>query len=108
MIAYFGFIIAGRARATRKLASLSALPGVNVPLEAAVQHIATRVELYPWAHTVTGVIIATTSAVVMVAVGLHNAVFWSILLFMLCYIPLIGVTVGSIVPALFALVQFAT
>jgi len=106
MIAYFGFILAGRTRATRKLASLSALSGAKIPIEAAVNHISTGVELYVWVHTVTGLIIAGASALVMFAVGLDNALFWSILLFLLCYIPIIGVTVGSIVPALFALGQF--
>ena len=52
--------------------------------------------------------IAGVSAAVMFAVGLDNAWFWTILLFLLCFIPMIGVTVGSIVPALFALLQFAS
>ena len=50
--------------------------------------------------------IAAVLAAVMFAVGLDNAWFWTILLFLLCFIPMIGVTVGSIVPALFALLQF--
>ena len=44
----------------------------------------------------------------MFAVGLDNVAFWTIVLFLLCYIPMLGVTVGSIVPALFALLQFAS
>jgi predicted PurR-regulated permease PerM len=44
----------------------------------------------------------------MLAVGLGNILFWTVMLFLLCYIPVIGVTVGSIFPALFALLQFPT
>ena len=50
--------------------------------------------------------IAAAAALVMFAVGLDNALFWTVLLFLLCYIPSIGATVGSILPALFALLQF--
>jgi predicted PurR-regulated permease PerM len=52
--------------------------------------------------------LASVSAVVMFAVGLENALFWTFVLFLLSFIPIIGVTVGSIAPALFALLQFPT
>jgi predicted PurR-regulated permease PerM len=44
----------------------------------------------------------------MLAVGLDNVLFWSVVFFLLTFIPNIGVTVGSIAPALFALLQFST
>jgi AI-2 transport protein TqsA len=49
-----------------------------------------------------------SSAIVMWAVGLDNVLFWTVVLFLLSFIPMIGVTIGSIVPALFALLQFPT
>jgi predicted PurR-regulated permease PerM len=66
------------------------------------------VETYVWIQAVTGLMIAVASGVVMLAVGLQNAIFWSLALFMLSFIPIIGVGVGSIAPALFALLQFPT
>jgi predicted PurR-regulated permease PerM len=44
----------------------------------------------------------------MLAVGLNNVLFWTVIFFLLTFIPNIGVTVGSIAPSLFALVQFQT
>lgn len=108
MITYFLFIVAGQARTWKKLANLSAsLPGAP-SIEIAVQRIAEDIETYLWVQTVTGVIIAGASALIMVAVGLDNTLFWTIILFLLCFIPMIGVTVGSIVPAFLALLQFPT
>lgn len=108
MITYFIFILAGQASMQKKLASLSDSPGGANSAEAVARHIAGEFEVYMWVQTVTGVIIAAGSALVMFAVGLNNIAFWTIVLFMLCYIPMLGVTVGSIVPALFALLQFSS
>jgi predicted PurR-regulated permease PerM len=108
IVTYFGFIVAGRSRMRRLIANLSSSSGGKESIKAAVEHISADIETYVWVQTVTGLMIAAVSAAVMFAVGLDNAWFWTILLFLLCFIPMIGVTVGSIVPALFALLQFAS
>lgn len=64
------------------------------------------VETYLWVQTITGLINAAASAVVMLCVGLEHWYVWAIALFALSYIPFIGVAVGSIGPALFAILQF--
>jgi predicted PurR-regulated permease PerM len=52
--------------------------------------------------------ITAAATAVMLAVGLNNVLFWTVIFFLLTFIPNIGVTVGSIAPALFALLQFPT
>jgi len=42
----------------------------------------------------------------MEALGLANPVFWAFLIFVLTFIPVIGGAVGTLLPPLFALVQF--
>lgn len=66
------------------------------------------VEAFIRIQTLVGLMIAGASGLVMVLVGLDNALFWTLALFLLCYIPILGVAVGSLAPALFALVQFPT
>jgi len=66
------------------------------------------VETYVWIQTVTGLMIAAASGAIMALAGLDNALFWTLALFMLSYIPVLGVGVGSLAPALFALLQFPT
>lgn len=108
MITYFIFILAGQAGMQRKLANLSDSPVGANSIETVTRHIAGEFETYMWVQTVTGLMIAAGSALIMFAVGLDNVAFWTIVLFMLCYIPMLGVTVGSIVPALFALLQYSS
>lgn len=66
------------------------------------------VESYLWIQTITGVMNAVASGLIMFAVGLEHWHFWAVALFMLSYIPFLGVAVGSIGPALFAMIQFPT
>ncbi len=108
MVTYFVFILAGRRHVEEKLKHLSDSPGGGKSVEAAAIQIAEDIEVYLWVQTVTGLIIGGVSALAMFSVGLDHAVFWTIVLFLLCYIPIIGVTVGSVIPALFALLQFDT
>src|SRR3546814_8181666 len=77
-------------------------------MKAGMARIAADIESYVGVQTLTGVMLAGVSGAVMVCVGLDNALFWTIILFLLSYIPIIGVTVGSVAPALFALLQFPT
>jgi predicted PurR-regulated permease PerM len=42
----------------------------------------------------------------MVAVGLDNAIFWEILIFIASYIPVVGGIIGVAAPPVFALLQF--
>lgn len=64
------------------------------------------VETYLWIQTVTGMMISGASALIMFVAGLEHWAVWAAALFMLAYIPFLGVAVGSIAPSLFALLQF--
>lgn len=66
------------------------------------------VETYIWIQTATGLMIALASGAIMALAGLNNTLFWILALFLLSYIPVLGVGIGSLAPALFALLQFPT
>jgi predicted PurR-regulated permease PerM len=108
MIVYFGFMLAGRERMSRKMDHVGAPAGRARTIRSVIEHIASDLETYIWVQTITGTILTVSAAVVMLAVGLDNVLFWCVLFFLLTFIPNIGVTVGSIAPALFALIQFPT
>ena len=108
MIVYFGFLLAGRQRMARKIAYAAGSSKRASTIRNALARIATDVETYIWVQTVTGLMITAAASLVMFAVGLDNVLFWSVIFFLLSFIPNIGVTIGSIAPALFALVQFPT
>ncbi len=108
MIVYFGFMLASRSRIAPKVRNIAATSDRAETIKAGMARIATDIETYVWVQTLTGIMLAGVSGAVMVAVGVDNALFWTIVLFLLSYIPIIGVTVGSVAPALFALLQFPT
>lgn len=64
------------------------------------------VESYMYVQSITGLMIAVGSWAVMMAVGLDNALFWGLVIFLFAYLPVLGVLAGSVGPTLFALLQF--
>jgi predicted PurR-regulated permease PerM len=108
MVVYFGFMLAGRQRISRKVEAVAGSWSRAAAIKDTAKRIAADIETYVWVQTITGTILTVSAVLVMLAVGLDNVVFWAIVFFLLTFIPNIGVTVGSIVPSLFALIQFAT
>jgi predicted PurR-regulated permease PerM len=108
MIVYFGFLLAGRRRIRKKIQLAAGSSRRSAAIINVVQRITTDIETYVWVQTVTGIMLTLSATIVMLAVGLDNVLFWSVLFFLLTFIPNIGVAIGGIAPALFALIQFPT
>jgi predicted PurR-regulated permease PerM len=108
VIIYFGFMVSGRRRISRKFEAIAGGSHKDNLTGSLIERTAADIRTYMWVQTVTGVMITAGATAVMLAVGLHNVLFWSVVFFLLTFIPQIGVTVGSIAPALFALLQFPT
>ena len=106
IIIYFGFMVAGRRRISRKIDAIAGSSDGTNRLKDIIQRINADIRTYLWVQTITGAMLAFASALVMFAIGLDNVLFWTVVLFLLSFIPQIGVTIGSIAPALFALLQF--
>jgi predicted PurR-regulated permease PerM len=108
MIVYFGFLLAGRRRIRKKIALAAGSSKRAAAINGVVQRASTDIETYVWVQTVTGLMLTLCAVIVMLAVGLDNVLFWAVIFFLLTFIPNIGITIGSIAPALFALIQFPT
>lgn len=108
MVVYFGFMIAGRKRIAAKVERAAGSSSRAKMINSTVARIETDIETYVWVQTITGLILTAAATAVMLAVGLDNVLFWAVIFFLLTFIPNIGVTVGSVAPSLFALVQFST
>lgn len=108
MIVYFGFMLAGRRRIAGKVARAAGSTARAKTINGTIARIEEDVETYVWVQTITGAILTVAAVAVMLAVGLDNVLFWGAIFFLLTFIPNIGVTVGSVAPSLFALVQFPT
>ena len=108
MVVYFGFLLAGRKRIATKIESAAGSSSRAATIKATSERVAGDIETYVWVQTITGLILTASATAVMLAVGLNNVLFWAVIFFLLTFIPNIGVTVGSVAPSLFALIQFRT
>jgi AI-2 transport protein TqsA len=75
-------------------------------VQAVLNSIAEDVQSYLWIMTWVSALTALLSYGVMVWVGLDQAFFWAVLIFVLNFIPTIGPIVATALPAIYALVQF--
>lgn len=106
MLVYFGFMLAGSEQISRKIDVAAGSSERATAIKQVARRASTDIETYVWVQTVTGLMLTTSAVIVMMVVGLNNVLFWSVLFFLLTFIPNIGITIGSILPSLFALVQF--
>lgn len=63
------------------------------------------IERYLWTQTVISVLTTFFTYVTLMVLGVENAVFLAVLIFVLNYIPTVGSIIASFIPLLFALVQ---
>ncbi|GAA0641322.1 AI-2E family transporter [Brevundimonas lenta] len=108
VMVYLAFLLASQAGFRRKIVGM--FPDRTARNEAmeVFQRVRGGVEGYIWVQAVTGAMICAAAWVLMRAVGLQNAEFWTFVIFIVGFIPVLGGAVAGLVPPLFALVQFQT
>ena len=105
---YLAFLMASQSGFRRKIVGM--FPDRTARGEAleVFQRVRGGVEGYLWVQTVTGALICACAWLLMRAVGLPNAEFWTFVIFVVGFIPVLGGAVAGLAPPLFALVQFET
>ena len=108
VMVYLAFLLAAQMGFRRKLVSL--FPNRENRQEASevFQRVRGGVEGYLWVQAVTGGIICVAAWILMRLVGLQNAEFWTFVIFVVGFIPVLGGAIAGLAPPLFALVQFPT
>lgn len=106
ILIYLGFLFASRGSFRKKAVRLFPSPEGRDNAAAAFDRIRNGIERYLWVQTVTGLMIAVASAIILMLVGMPNAVFWGFLILVTSYVPIIGGMIGQFLPPLFALVEF--
>jgi predicted PurR-regulated permease PerM len=92
----------------RKISAFIDNPAHERTVRAALEDIALQVRTYVWLKTLTSVVTGLLSWCVLALVGVDFAVFWSIMLTVLNFIPYVGSVVGVVLPSVLALLQFGT
>jgi len=70
------------------------------------ERIRYSIEKYLSVQTIISLMQTVVSYVGMTALGLDNALFWALVIFVLNYIPIVGGLAAVLLPCLFAIVQF--
>jgi AI-2 transport protein TqsA len=108
VILFLAFLLASRVTLDSKVVIIAASTSRIERVHALLELIARGVQECVLLQAVGAGLIAIASGVVLFAVGLHDALFWAIAIFLVSYLPFIGGVLAGFVPAVFALVQFPT
>lgn len=102
---YVGFLFVTANTFTRKFDYIFSRPEDRERARLIGNDVRRTMEQYLWVQTSLSIINTSLTYVTLLALGLHNALFWAFVIFVLNYIPTIGSIVAGILPALFAFVQ---
>lgn len=102
---YVGFLFVTANTFTRKFDFIFSHPQDRERARLIGNDVRRTMEQYLWVQTSLSIINTSLTYVTLLALGLHNALFWAFVIFVLNYIPTIGSIVAGILPALFAFVQ---
>ncbi|MFK7756224.1 MAG: AI-2E family transporter [Flavobacteriales bacterium] len=71
-----------------------------------IEQIVKSVESYISLKTVVSIITGVASYLGLLIIGIDFALFWALLIFILNYIPTVGSLIGTVFPAIMALIQY--
>ncbi len=106
VLVYLGFLLASQAGFGKKIVGMFPDNSARKDAMQVVARVRSGVEGYLWVQAVTGIMICAAAWALMRAVGLQNAEFWTFVIFVVGFIPILGGAIAGLAPPLFALVQF--
>lgn len=103
---YVAFLFAAQSSFPKKMDDL--FPNIQRRAQAAKvgERIRHSIEKYLSVQTIISLMQTVVSYIGMTALGLDNALFWALVIFILNYIPIVGGLAAVALPVIFALVQF--
>ena len=105
---YVIFLFAAQSSFSKKMENIFPAGEKRDQADKIGTRIRASIETYLGVQTVISVIQTILSYIVMQSMGLENALFWALVIFVFNYIPVIGGLVATVLPALFSLVQYET
>jgi predicted PurR-regulated permease PerM len=102
---YVAFLYVTSATFSRKLDRIFVRPGDRDRARVIGAEVRRTMEQYLWVQTALSIITTSLTYVTLLIIGLDNALFWAVVIFVLNYIPTIGSIIATVLPAIFALVQ---
>ena len=106
VLIYVALLLADQAFFGDKLDIVLRHPERRAAVRALLKRVGGGIRRYMFVLSIASLMTAAASYGVMRLVGLDNAGFWAVVIFLLNFIPTIGSILGTIVPTLIALLQF--
>ncbi len=106
IVIYVAFLFAAQSTFPKKMDDLFPQIAARARAAKVMDRIRESVEKYISVQTIISLMQTVISFIVMKALGLENALFWSLVIFVLNYIPIVGGLAAVVLPVMFALVQF--
>jgi len=103
---YVAFLFVAQTSFGKKAKDLFPDPARHAKAMKVVSRIRSSVEKYVGVQTVVSLVQTVLSYAVMEMIGLDNALFWAMVIFIFNYIPIIGGVVAVAMPVLFGVIQF--
>lgn len=103
---YVAFLFAAQSSFPKKMDDLFPNEKKRGQAEKVFVRIRHSIEKYIGVQTIISLMQTVVSYAAMEALGLENALFWALVIFILNYIPIIGGLAAVALPCMFALVEF--
>ena len=102
---YVAFMLVERGRLMRKIVLVAGPERAAAIVSEVIDDIGHLVRQYVSIKTLTSLIVASISLVIMLILGVDFAAFWALVIFAFNFIPIIGSIIAVILPTALALVQ---
>ena len=102
---YLVFLLIERGRLFKKISLLGANARQRSAINETIADIGVMVRQYITVKTMSNLVTATASYIIMSIIGVQFAGFWALLIFVLNYIPIFGAASAITLPVLLSLVQ---
>lgn len=108
ILLYVAFIFLEESNFTRKLTGIFPNPRQYKTVLVILDKIETSVANYIGLKTLVNLVSSTVSFFLLWGLGIESPLFWAFLIFLLNFIPVIGLFAGVLLPTAFALIQFGS
>jgi AI-2 transport protein TqsA len=106
IFAYVAFLLLESRYFDGKVRAIFPEPAREQSVRATLNQIGSRIETYVLVKTLISLLVGLASLIVLTIAGVDFAPFWSLLIFVLNFIPYIGSPMGMLFPTVLALLQF--
>ncbi len=108
IFAYVAFLLLESRYFERKVKAMFPNSTQEKSVRATLSDIGKRIETYVLVKTFISLLVGLSSFIVLSVAGVDFAPFWSLLIFVLNFIPYIGSPLGMMFPTVLALLQFGS